>query len=186
MPDILRHLHIVLPDMSLTGRGKRKYYRKVERLILKKRRKHLIYRVKALNNGGRYGMISTPANPILSDCGKGETRMLTHKFDTQLLIEGEHLSEDAIDDYISQNLRGDCLLVVGDEKSDQDSFPYRRALEGAGILRLSGGHPRHCSGKHGAPGERPARLKRGTSQRFSGKTASTGGAGIHRRRLFCR
>ncbi len=41
--------------------------------------------------------------------------MLTYKFDTQLLIEGEHLSEDAIDDYISQNFEGDCLLVVGDE-----------------------------------------------------------------------
>ena len=41
--------------------------------------------------------------------------MLTYKFDTQLLIEGEHLSEDAIDDYFSQNFEGDCLLVVGDE-----------------------------------------------------------------------
>ena len=41
--------------------------------------------------------------------------MLEFKFDTQLLIEGEHLSEDAIDDYISQNFEGDCLLVVGDE-----------------------------------------------------------------------
>ena len=37
------------------------------------------------------------------------------KFDTQLLIEGKNLSEDAINDYITQNIEGDCLLAVGDE-----------------------------------------------------------------------
>lgn len=37
------------------------------------------------------------------------------KFDVQLLIEGEHLSEDEITAYISRNLAGDCLLIVGDE-----------------------------------------------------------------------
>lgn len=42
--------------------------------------------------------------------------MLTYKFDTQLLIEGKNLSEDDIDDYITQNLEGDCLLVTGDEE----------------------------------------------------------------------
>lgn len=36
-------------------------------------------------------------------------------FDTQLLIEGTDLSEDAIHDYITQNIPGDCLLAVGDE-----------------------------------------------------------------------
>ena len=41
--------------------------------------------------------------------------MLEYKFDTQLLIEGEHLSEDSIHDYIMKNMQGDCLLVVGDE-----------------------------------------------------------------------
>ena len=41
--------------------------------------------------------------------------MLEYKFDTQLLIEGEALSEDAIHDYIVANIPGDCLLVVGDE-----------------------------------------------------------------------
>ena len=41
--------------------------------------------------------------------------MLEYKFDTQLLIEGENLSEDAIDDSIAKNIEGDCLLVVGDE-----------------------------------------------------------------------
>ncbi len=42
--------------------------------------------------------------------------MLTYKFDTQLLIEGENLSEDAINDYILENIPGDCLLAVGDEE----------------------------------------------------------------------
>ena len=42
--------------------------------------------------------------------------MLTYKFDTQLLIEGEGLSEDEINDYITQNIEGDCLLAVGDDE----------------------------------------------------------------------
>lgn len=42
--------------------------------------------------------------------------MIEYRFDTQLLIEGKDLSEDAINDYISNNLEGDCLLVVGDEE----------------------------------------------------------------------
>lgn len=41
--------------------------------------------------------------------------MLEYKFDTQLLIAGENLSEDAIIDYITENIKGDCLLAVGDE-----------------------------------------------------------------------
>lgn len=39
--------------------------------------------------------------------------MLEFKFDTQLLIEGEGLDEDAINDYIREHIKGDCLLVVG-------------------------------------------------------------------------
>ena len=42
--------------------------------------------------------------------------MLEYKFDTQLLIEGHDLDEDAIHDYILQNIPGDCLLAVGDEE----------------------------------------------------------------------
>lgn len=42
--------------------------------------------------------------------------MLTYKFDTQLLIEGEDLSEDAVTEYITENIEGDCLLAVGDEE----------------------------------------------------------------------
>ncbi|WP_077533433.1 kinase to dihydroxyacetone kinase [Massiliimalia massiliensis] len=41
--------------------------------------------------------------------------MLEYKFDTQLLIEGERLSEDEIHDYIMKHIKGDCLLAVGDE-----------------------------------------------------------------------
>ncbi len=42
--------------------------------------------------------------------------MIDFKFDTQLLIEGENLSEDRVNEYITQNIEGDCLLAVGDEK----------------------------------------------------------------------
>lgn len=41
--------------------------------------------------------------------------MLEFKFDTQLLIEGKNLDEDAINDYITNNFKGDSLLAVGDE-----------------------------------------------------------------------
>jgi dihydroxyacetone kinase-like predicted kinase len=42
--------------------------------------------------------------------------MLEFKYDIQLLIEGECLSEDEINEYITMNLKGDCLLAVGDEE----------------------------------------------------------------------
>ncbi|MDO4484336.1 MAG: kinase to dihydroxyacetone kinase [Clostridia bacterium] len=42
--------------------------------------------------------------------------MLEFKFDTQLLIEGTGLDEDAINDYITENFKGDCLLAVGDDE----------------------------------------------------------------------
>lgn len=41
--------------------------------------------------------------------------MLEFKYDTQMLIEGKNLDEDAIRNYIMQNFKGDCLLAVGDE-----------------------------------------------------------------------
>lgn len=41
--------------------------------------------------------------------------MLEYKFDTQLLIEGADLDEDAVHDYIQANIPGDCLLAIGDE-----------------------------------------------------------------------
>lgn len=37
------------------------------------------------------------------------------RYDTQLLIDGKNLDEDAIYDYFIENFKGDCLLAVGDE-----------------------------------------------------------------------
>ena len=37
------------------------------------------------------------------------------RYDTQLLIAGKDLDEDDIFDYISENIKGDSLLAVGDE-----------------------------------------------------------------------
>ncbi len=42
--------------------------------------------------------------------------MLEFKFDTQLLIEGTGLDEDAINDYFTTHFKGDCLLAVGDDE----------------------------------------------------------------------
>ena len=41
--------------------------------------------------------------------------MLEYKYETQLLIEGDDLNEDAINDYFISHFKGDCLLAVGDE-----------------------------------------------------------------------
>lgn len=41
--------------------------------------------------------------------------MIEYKFDTQLLIAGEDLSEDEIYAYFVKHFKGDCLLAVGDE-----------------------------------------------------------------------
>lgn len=42
--------------------------------------------------------------------------MLEFKYDTQLLIEGNALDEDAIGEYFRAHFKGDCLLAVGDEE----------------------------------------------------------------------
>ena len=42
--------------------------------------------------------------------------MIEYKYDTQLLIEGTGLDEDAIYDYFVTNFKGDSLLAVGDEE----------------------------------------------------------------------
>lgn len=42
--------------------------------------------------------------------------MLEFRYDTQLLIEGKDLDEDAINDYIIENFKGDSLLAIGDEE----------------------------------------------------------------------
>ena len=42
--------------------------------------------------------------------------MLEFRYDTQLLIEGRDLDEDAIHDYITEHFQGDCLIAAGDEE----------------------------------------------------------------------
>ncbi len=42
--------------------------------------------------------------------------MLEYRYDTQLLIEGKNLDEDAISEYFINNFKGDCLLAVGSEE----------------------------------------------------------------------
>lgn len=42
--------------------------------------------------------------------------MLEFKYDTQLLIEGENLDEDVVNEYFVKNFKGDCLLAVGDSE----------------------------------------------------------------------
>lgn len=42
--------------------------------------------------------------------------MLEFRYDTQLLIEGENLDEDTINEYFINNFKGDCLLAVGDDE----------------------------------------------------------------------
>ena len=42
--------------------------------------------------------------------------MIEFKFDTQLLIEGKNLSDEKVRDYITKNIKGDCLLVDGDDE----------------------------------------------------------------------
>ena len=42
--------------------------------------------------------------------------MLEFKFDTQMLIEGCKLSEEAMVQYITEHFKGDCLLAVGEDE----------------------------------------------------------------------
>ncbi|MGL4335725.1 MAG: kinase to dihydroxyacetone kinase [Turicibacter sp.] len=55
--------------------------------------------------------------------------MLDYKFDTQLLIEGKNLSEDQINDYITQTFDGDSLLAVGDDELIKIHFHTNKPWE---------------------------------------------------------
>ena len=48
--------------------------------------------------------------------------MLEFRYDTQLLIEGKGLDEDAINAYFQEHFQGDCLLAVGDEEAVKIHF----------------------------------------------------------------
>ena len=54
--------------------------------------------------------------------------MIEFRYDTQLLIEGEHLDEDAINDYFTEHFKGDCLLAVSYTHLDV----YKRQTERRG------------------------------------------------------
>ena len=74
---------------------------------------------------------------------------MENKFDTQFLIEGHDLDEDAIHDGILNSAKGDCLLVVGDEdvvKVHYHTDTPWKVLE------------HHHRRKHGAPSKRVARV----------------------------
>ena len=82
---------------------------------------------------------------------------MENKFDTQFLIEGYDLDEDAIHDGILNSAKGDCLLVVGDEdvvKVHYHTDTPWKVLEYAATQ----GHPHHHHRKHGASVQWPARL----------------------------
>ena len=82
--------------------------------------------------------------------------MLEFKFDTQLLIEGCQMDEDALNDYIAEHFEGDCLIVVGDEEVMK--LHFHTNVEGAGILRFSWRDLRHRGREHAASIRRSARL----------------------------
>lgn len=42
--------------------------------------------------------------------------MTEFRYDTQLLIEGNGLDEDAINEYFIKNFKGDSLIAVGDDE----------------------------------------------------------------------
>ncbi len=48
--------------------------------------------------------------------------MLEFKYDTQLLIDGHDLDEDAIRAYFLNRFEGDCLLAVGTEETIKIHF----------------------------------------------------------------
>ncbi|MBR3130819.1 MAG: kinase to dihydroxyacetone kinase [Clostridia bacterium] len=48
--------------------------------------------------------------------------MLEFKYDTQLLIDGHDLDEDAIRAFFLNNFEGDCLLAVGTEETIKIHF----------------------------------------------------------------
>jgi dihydroxyacetone kinase-like predicted kinase len=57
------------------------------------------------------------------------SELLEFKFDTQMLIAGENLDEDEINDYITDHFEGDCLLVVGDDTLIKIHFHTNRPWE---------------------------------------------------------
>lgn len=55
--------------------------------------------------------------------------MEEYRYDTQLLIEGTKLDEDAIRDYFIGHFDGDCLLAVGDPELIKIHFHTNKPWE---------------------------------------------------------
>ena len=53
--------------------------------------------------------------------------MIDYRYDTQLLIEGTGLDEDAINDYFRTNFQGECLLAVGDDPGEVELIGLNEA-----------------------------------------------------------
>ena len=66
--------------------------------------------------------------------------MLEFRYDTQLLIEGENLDEDTINEYFTNNFKGDCLLAVGDEGFQRKSKERMKELMTMGTTVLFVSH----------------------------------------------
>ena len=86
-----------------------------------------------------------------------ENETVEFKFDTQLLIEGHDLDEDAINDYFVENFVGDCLLAVGDEETIKIHYHTNEPWK---VLEYCASHSRHHRGEHAAPVRRAARMRR--------------------------
>ncbi len=55
--------------------------------------------------------------------------MLEFKYDTQMLIDGTDLDEDAIQKYFLKNFEGDCLLAVGGPETIKIHFHTNKPWE---------------------------------------------------------
>lgn len=55
--------------------------------------------------------------------------MIEFRYDVQLLIDGENLSEEAIHQYFVEHFEGDCLLAVGDEELIKIHFHTNKPWE---------------------------------------------------------
>ncbi len=83
---------------------------------------------------------------------------MENKFDTQFLIEGHDLDEDAIHDGILNSAKGDCLLVVGDEDVVKVHYHTDTPWKVFGVRRRPRRIEHHHRRKHGAPSKRVARV----------------------------
>jgi dihydroxyacetone kinase-like predicted kinase len=55
--------------------------------------------------------------------------MLEFRYDTQMLIDGTDLDEDAIQEYFLKNFEGDCLLAVGGPETIKIHFHTNKPWE---------------------------------------------------------